>query len=79
MTNVLYNPISFGGATIVIEELSKRINQKDDTEVTIFTGFFDTDYDLHRDYDLVRYEVNGVPVILMRFPEPMSDKTPAIS
>ena len=74
MANVLYKPISFGGATIVIEELSKLISKKEDHEVTIFTGFFCFDYDLPREYDIVRYEVNNVPVILMRFPEPMSQK-----
>ena len=72
MANVLYNPISFGGATIVIEELSKRINKKEDYAVTVFTGFFDENYDLPRPYDIVRYEVNNVPVILVRFPFPMS-------
>jgi glycosyltransferase involved in cell wall biosynthesis len=72
MANVLYNPISFGGATIVIEELSQRINKKEGYEVTVFTGFFDENYDLPRPYDIVRYEVNDVPVILVRFPFPMS-------
>lgn len=72
MANVLYNPISFGGATIVIEELSKRISQKENYEVTVFTGFFDEAYDLPRPYDIVRYEVNSVSVILLRFPFPMS-------
>ncbi len=73
MANVLYNPISFGGATIVIEELSKRIKQKEGYDVTVFTGFFDEHYDLPRPYDIVRYEVQGVAVILVRFPFPMSD------
>ncbi|SFV59605.1 Possible glycosyltransferase [hydrothermal vent metagenome] len=72
MVNVLYNPISFGGATIVIEELSQRITKKDGYEVTVFTGFFDENYDLPRPYDLLRYEVNGISVILLRFPFPMS-------
>ena len=72
MANVLYNPISFGGATIVIEELSKRINKEETYDVTVFTGFFDENYDLPRPYDIVRYEVNDVPVILVRFPFPMS-------
>ena len=72
MANVLYNPISFGGATIVIEELSKRIQDLEGYEVTVFTGFFDTHYDLPRPYDIVRYESNGVSVILLRFPFPLS-------
>ncbi|MDQ7084915.1 MAG: glycosyltransferase [Sulfurovum sp.] len=72
MANVLYKPISFGGATIVIEELSTRINQKEGYDVTVFTGFFDEHYDLPRPYDIVRYEVNEVSVILLRFPFPLS-------
>lgn len=71
MVNIFYRPTSFGGATVVIEELSKNINEKKDFEVTIFAGFFDSEHSLTDDYDIVRYEANGVPVILMRFPEPM--------
>ena len=74
MANVLYNPISFGGATIVIEELSKRIKKKDAYDVTVFTGFFDENYDLPRPYDIVRYEINEVPIILVRFPFPMTQE-----
>lgn len=74
MTNVLYSPISFGGATIVIEELSKIIAEQKKYEVTIFTGFFDSERDLPREHDIIRYEVNNIPVVLVRFPEPMSKK-----
>jgi len=74
MVNVLFKPTSFGGATIVVEELAKRMNQKENFEVTIVTAFFDTDKKLNEDYDIVRYEANGLPVILIRLPEPMLSK-----
>ncbi|VAY87968.1 Possible glycosyltransferase [hydrothermal vent metagenome] len=71
MANVLFNPISFGGATIVIEELSKLINKNENYDVTVFTGFFDSSLTLPNAYDITRYEINGVSVILVRFAEPM--------
>ncbi len=71
MVNVLFKPTSFGGATIVVEELSKRIQQRKNYDVTIVTAFFDTEKKLHADYDIVRYETEGLPVILIRLPEPM--------
>jgi len=74
MVNVLYKPTSFGGATIVVEELSKRINENVNYDVTIVTAFFDIDNNLNEDYDIVRYEANGLPVILIRLPEPMFSK-----
>ena len=74
MANILFKPTSFGGATIVVEELAKRINQQENFDVTIVTAFFDTDKKLHDDYDIVRYEAEGLPVILIRLPEPMLSK-----
>jgi len=74
MVNVLFKPTSFGGATIVVEELAKRINQQENFAVTIVTAFFDSDKKLHDNYDIVRYEAEGLPVILIRLPEPMLSK-----
>ena len=71
LANILYKPISFGGATIVVEELARKLSQQSDYEVTIFTAFFDSGNLLYDDYDLVRYEADGIPVMLMRLPEPM--------
>jgi glycosyltransferase involved in cell wall biosynthesis len=71
MANILYKPTSYGGATVVVEELSRRLNEKEAFDVTIVTAFFDMDRALPSDYDIVRYESNGVPVILIRLPEPM--------
>jgi len=71
MANILYKPTSYGGATVVVEELSRRLNEKEAFDVTVVTAFFDMDRALPSDYDIVRYESNGVPVILIRLPEPM--------
>ena len=71
MANVLFHPTSFGGATIVVEELAKRINAQKHFDVTIVTAFFDVNNHLYEDYDIVRYEAHGLPVILIRLPEPM--------
>ena len=71
MANVLFHPTSFGGATIVVEELAKRINAEKNFDVTIVTAFFDVNNHLYEDYDIVRYEAHGLPVILIRLPEPM--------
>lgn len=69
MVNVLFSPVSFGGATIVVEELAKLINKKEDFEVVVFTGFFDPGGYPIFEYGLIRYEANGLPVISVRFPE----------
>lgn len=71
MANVLFHPTSYGGATIVVEELAKRINAEKNFDVTIVTAFFDINNHLYNDYDIVRYEAHGLPVILIRLPEPM--------
>ena len=71
MANVLFHPTSFGGATIVVEELAKRIHAQKNFDVTIVTAFFDINNHLYEDYDIVRYEAHGLPVILIRLPEPM--------
>ena len=41
MANVFYAPRSFGGATIVVEELAKRLNLRADTEIAIVTTLGD--------------------------------------
>jgi len=69
--NILYKPISYGGATIVVEELTRRLHATKEFDVTVVTAFFDSDRHLSSEYDIVRYESHGVPVILIRLPEPM--------
>lgn len=38
LANIYYWPRSYGGATIVVEELARRLAARDDTEVSIATG-----------------------------------------
>lgn len=66
LVNLLFSPLSFGGATIVAEQLAVNLNRRADTEVTIFTGCWHPE--LHA-YDLARYEWQGVPVLVVRFPD----------
>ncbi|WP_445621060.1 glycosyltransferase [Kushneria sp. Sum13] len=40
VVNVLFAPLSFGGATIVAEQMAKDINKREDTRVTVVTGCF---------------------------------------
>ncbi len=68
MANILFNPISFGGATIVVEELAKFIDAQDDYEVTVFTGFWNSESTAMNHYDIVRYEANDIAVVGIKFP-----------
>lgn len=61
--NVLFNPLSFGGATIVVQEIAKTLNLKNDFEVVIFTGLVDPKGFQIKEYKIVRYEALGLPVI----------------
>ena len=72
MVNILFQPISFGGATIVVEELSRYINMMPDSEVTLFTGFWNSEKRVMHHHDIVRYEANGLPIIGVKFPAPMT-------
>ncbi len=74
IVNVLFSPIAFGGATIVTEELARLINQNQEMEVTIFTGFWDDGGGGIPYEEVVRYEALGMPVIAVRFPKEMSQK-----
>lgn len=62
--NVLFAPQSFGGATIVAEQIAQRL-QEDGCEVTVFTGLHGTSMKPHA---VARYEAAGLPVIGMQIP-----------
>ncbi|MBM7115646.1 glycosyltransferase [Archangium primigenium] len=62
--NLLFAPLSFGGATIVAEQLATRL-QREACEVTIFTGIWKSELSA---YDVVRYEAEGLPVIAVQVP-----------
>ena len=74
VVNILFSPIAFGGATIVTEELARLINQDDEMEVTIFTGFWDDGGTGVPAQEIIRYEALGMPVIAVRFPQVMTQK-----
>ncbi|MDO9312436.1 MAG: glycosyltransferase [Nitrosomonas sp.] len=65
MVNVLFAPMSFGGATIVAEQLAAELAVMTDVEVCVFTGCFHPDLPAQK---LARYEWNGIPVIAIGFP-----------
>jgi glycosyltransferase involved in cell wall biosynthesis len=66
--NIYYSPRSFGGATIVAEEVNKILNQKDDIDIFVFTAL---QYGIIPDYSLRRYDANGVGVFAISLPEHM--------
>ncbi|GAC1342130.1 MAG: hypothetical protein NVSMB18_15620 [Acetobacteraceae bacterium] len=66
VVNIFFPPTSFGGATIVAEEIARRLHARDDTEVFVFTSCQD-DADPHT---LRRYEVEGMQVFGVRPPAP---------
>jgi glycosyltransferase involved in cell wall biosynthesis len=63
--NVFYAPRSFGGATVVVEEMARRLHARGDTEVTIFTSLARDE----TDRALTRTDQNGIPV----FAVPVAD------
>ncbi|MET3472702.1 glycosyltransferase involved in cell wall biosynthesis [Novosphingobium sp. 1529] len=65
--NVFFEPRSFGGATIVAEQMAHRLHARDDTEVVVFTtapfGATATPY------ELVRYHIGTMPVFAITVPD----------
>jgi glycosyltransferase involved in cell wall biosynthesis len=62
--NILFAPLSFGGATIVAEQLAQRL-QAEGCDVTVFTGILESPLP---PYSVVRYETQGLPVIATQLP-----------
>ncbi|WP_209542229.1 glycosyltransferase [Variovorax sp. 1615] len=60
--NVLFAPVSFGGATVVAEQLCRRL-QADGCDVTVFTAILGSELE---PYSVMRYEVDGLPVIAVQ-------------
>ena len=69
MANILFSPQSFGGATIVVEQLAQWFAAQPDTEVMIFTASWDED---ESPLSMVRYNVGAVNVVKVRLPQPES-------
>lgn len=74
IANIVFSPISFGGATIVTEELARLINEAPGFEVIVFTGFWDDCGMGIPPEELVRYEALGIQVIGVRLPPIMTSE-----
>lgn len=64
--NVFFEPRSFGGATIVAEQMAHRLHARTDTEMMVFTtapaGVADA-------YELIQYTAGTIPVFAVCIPE----------
>lgn len=65
IANVYFAPRSFGGATIVTEEIARRLAARDDTEVYVATGLDNA----AKVRALTRYEQEGIPVFALPISE----------
>lgn len=65
LANIYFAPQSFGGATIVAEELAQRLAQYDNVEVYVFTSW---SYSTAPDYSVVRYSAKGATVFAVKVP-----------
>lgn len=63
--NVFFWPRSFGGATIVAEEVARLLNARADAEVYVFTSH---QTQREGDYGLRRYDQDGMPIISVALP-----------
>jgi glycosyltransferase involved in cell wall biosynthesis len=62
--NLLFSPTSFGGATVVAEQMATRLS-REGVEVGVVTGLNDTGFP---PLSLVRYEALGLPVFGIQLP-----------
>ncbi|WP_386083003.1 glycosyltransferase [Vreelandella sp. F11] len=69
--NCFYKPRSFGGATIVAEELNTRLNHRDDFNIHMFTA---VPTNVAEAYQVRRYEADGINVYGMGLPEGLDDR-----
>lgn len=67
VVNVHFAPESFGGATIVAEQLAAELGRMPDTAVSIFTGTHSSAVSQHT---LHRYSWKSLPVYAVRLPLP---------
>ncbi|MCQ8241717.1 glycosyltransferase [Rhizosaccharibacter radicis] len=64
--NIFFWPRSFGGATIVAEEMARRLHAMDGVELCVFTSRAEVpDYP----HSLMRYDWNGIPMFGTSIPD----------
>ena len=71
VVNVFFSPQSFGGATIVAEELATALAQKHHWEVGVFAG---NTFDDLADYEIRAFENKGIHVCSVRLPRVTSEE-----
>jgi glycosyltransferase involved in cell wall biosynthesis len=64
--NVFFEPRSFGGATIVAEQMAYRLNARADTEMVVFTT---APAGTAEPYQLLKYNIGSIPVFAVCLPE----------
>lgn len=64
--NVYYAPKSFGGATVVAEEINLRLKNNFNWDITVITTFQDKTY---YPYHLKKYRIKDVNIIAINLPE----------
>lgn len=69
--NRFYSPWSFGGATIIAEEMNKRLNEREDIDVHVFTA---VDCSIAEPYKIRRWESDGVNVYGVGLPGIVGDE-----
>jgi O-antigen biosynthesis protein len=70
--NCYYHPRSFGGATIVAEEVNKRINAQDGFDVHVFTTVPPS---VVPPYTVKRYEADNINIYGVGLPDHLDEKT----
>ena len=64
--NIYYSPDSFGGATIVAEQVNSLLHQRDGFEVSVFTAMRSG---VIPDYSMRRYSTDGINVFAISLPD----------
>jgi glycosyltransferase involved in cell wall biosynthesis len=64
--NVFFEPRSFGGATIVAEQMARRLNARADTELAVFTT---APAGTAKSYQLLKYNAGSIPVFAISLPD----------
>ena len=70
--NIYYSPNSFGGATIVAEQVNSLLHQMDGFDVSVFTAM---QSGITPDYSMRRYSTDGINVFAVSLPNNLDART----
>lgn len=65
--NIYFSPDSFGGGTIVAEEMAVRLHAQSGVSVLMFSG---STSPAMQPYEIARHEEKGIPVLSVKVPSP---------